>query len=189
MARKNDLLDLSRFQARSPGYSSANVPICIPTSRFRIHPDRERTISDVYLSRAGDEWWLIDADVVEGGHVRIPKLWRADLYEGVWANGRSFVLPVTFPVEGGNMDWYDTLTYAVSLARKQWMTVTADKNQGCFRVMPEKKRMPEPQEWPECEFAELVEFAFYGRIILTAEDAIAKLPKKPRREVSEEFDE
>lgn len=189
MARRNDLLDLSRFAVRSPGYSNASVPVCIPTSRFRIHPDRRRMASDVYLSRAGNEWSLVAADVVEEGLVHIPKLWRADLYEGIWQNGRSFVLPVTFPVEGGHMDWYDTLTYAVSLARKQWVTVASDKNQGCFLVTPEKKHLAAPEVWPDCEFAELVELAFYDRIILSREDAIAKLPKKARREVSEEMDE
>ena len=184
---KSELLDLRRFVAR--GYDNTSAPVCIPTSRFRIHPDRKRCMQDVYLSRAGDEWWLIDADVVEKSHLRIPKLWRADIFEGIWPNGRSFVLPVTFPVDCSHMDWYDSLSYAVKLARKQWVTVASDKENGRFDVTPEKKAWPEPGEWPKCEFAELVELAFFDHIILSREDAIAKMPLKTRRIVSEDFSE
>ncbi len=189
MPTKSEVFDLSRFVARSQGTTQTSIPICIPTTRFRIHPDRERMVANVYLSRAGDEWWLVDASVAEDGRAHVPKLWRADLYEGVWANGRSFLLPVTFPVDGVHMDWYDSLTYGVTLARKQWVTVTSDRSQGCFIVTPEKQKRSEPEGWLDCEFHELVEFAFDDHIIYSKEDALAKLPRKSRRMVREEFDE
>ena len=56
--------DEARFKARSDA-DVLNVPIWIPGKPFRIHPDRERMWSDVYLSRAGDQWWLVDAEVVD----------------------------------------------------------------------------------------------------------------------------
>ena len=179
----------ARFKARSDA-SVLNVPIWIPGKPFRIHPDRERMWSDVYLSRAGDQWWLIDAEVVEDGQVHIPKLWRGDLYEGVLASGKSFVLPVTFPLDGIHMDWHESLTYAASLGRKEWVTAVSDKSKGCFIVTPEKQKLPEPDGWLDCEFGEVIEFAFGDHIILSKEDAIAKLPRKSRRTVrEEEFEE
>lgn len=52
-------------------------------------------------SRAGDEWWLMRAGVVEAKITSASrKLWRADLPEGVWANGRAWP---TSSVPGGRV--------------------------------------------------------------------------------------
>ena len=65
----------------------------------------------------------------------------------------------------------------------------ADAGKAAEPRHPEKQKRPEPDGWLDCEFHELVEFAFDDHIIYSKEDALAKLPRKSRRMVREEFDE
>lgn len=187
--RKNPrAFDLECFVAHSPDQLAPDVPVCLPRGWFQIHPDRQRCAKNVYVSLAGGQWWLVAAEVAEDNEIRIPKLWRADLYEAIRPDGRSFVLPNTFPLHGSKTDWYDTMADAVKLARKQWVLVTSDKEEGCFVIAPERRRQAEASEWPECEFSELVEQAFADRILLIRDDARKLLPRSARRNV-DEFDE
>lgn len=161
-----------------------DVPICIPKSPFRIHPDKNRTAGPVYLSRAGDEWWLVHPDVLDT--YRVPRLWQAELFQGIWPDGRTFILPLTYPRPncGG---WFDTLQQAIQLARTQWITIESDSDQGCYLITPAKKAGG-AIEWPECDFADVVEVAFDGHIILTPQEAMARLARnKGKRPVREEF--
>lgn len=162
--------------------SQMHIPVCIPhKTLFRIHPDIERT-STVFLSRAGDEWWLIHPKVVE--RYRVPRLWQADLYEGIQDNGTSFVLPVTHPLPGCE-GWHDTLTRAAQLARKHWVNIESNKEQACYNVHPDGKKWRSVPEWPDGTFAEIVEFSFLDRIITTYEDAKARLPRSTKRNIEE----
>ena len=166
--------------------SQIHLPVCIPHNiPFRTHPDSERTTT-VFLSRAGDEWWLIHPKVVE--RYRIPRLWQADLYEGVQENGTSFVLPVTYPLPGCET-WYESLSNVVQLARKQWVSIESDKEQACYNLLPSKKKWQALPAWLEATFAEVVEFAFLDRIITTGDEAKARLPKTSKRRNVEEVED
>ena len=180
--------DPSRFVATSAG-RTPGVQVYIPKTAFRIHPDRSRSINNVYLSRAADKWWLIDAELVEEGHSQIPGLWRADLYEGITPEGQSFLLPVTQPLQANKNTYHETLTEAVKLARKKWITVESDKVHQCFDVSYEKTMKAEPDGWSDCDFSDVLEEAFRGRIICTDKDVRAKLKRPSRREINEDDDE
>ncbi|MDF1481085.1 hypothetical protein [Extensimonas sp. H3M7-6] len=122
------------------------VPVAIPHNKpFRIHPDVERTKS-VYLSRAGDEWWLIARDVV--AKYRVPRLWQADLYQGIYENGNTFILPVTHPLMGYET-WYSSLSRAVKLDRKDWISIESDREQARYNIHSNKKRWITTPEWPD----------------------------------------
>jgi hypothetical protein len=99
------------FQPKQPGNRPVKVKVslsaCLPKTAFRIHPDRERTVSGIYLSHLDGKWWIIAADVVEEEGIEFPNLWRADLYEGLKRNGQRFVLPVTLPLLCNKTDWHD----------------------------------------------------------------------------------
>ena len=55
MSNPSRAFDPSRFVAISAAWLS-KVHIYIPKTAFRIHPDRSRSITNVYLSRAGEKW-------------------------------------------------------------------------------------------------------------------------------------
>lgn len=180
--------DPSRFVATSTSWTPG-VQVYIPKTAFRIHPDRSRSIINVYLSRTSDKWWLVDAELVEEGHSQIPGLWRADLYEGITPEGQPFLLPVTQPLQANRNTYHETLTDAVKLARKKWITVESDKVHQCFDVSCEKTMKAEPDGWSECDFSDVLEDAFRGRIICTDKDVRAKLKRPSRREINEDDEE
>lgn len=92
MNKKSRGFDLSRFMASSSGAAPA-VQVCVPKTAFRIHPDRERTVSDIYLSHVEGKWWMVAANVIEDDGIEIQNLWRADLFEGIRPDGQRFVRP------------------------------------------------------------------------------------------------
>ena len=47
----------------------------------------------------------------------------------------------------------------------------------------------EPDGWSNCDFADVLEEAFQGRIICTGRDVLIKLKNPSRREISEDYDE
>lgn len=187
MNKKSRGFDLSLFRASSSGVASA-VQVCVPKTAFRIHPDRERTASDIYLSHVEGKWWMVAADVIEDDGVEVQNLWRADLFEGIRPDGQRFVLPVTLPMYSDKTDWHDSLTQAVRLARKKWVTVESDKINKCFEVTSEKPMKVGPDDWNDCEFSDLLEQAFHGRIVYTRQEAVTKLRRPSRREISEDFE-
>ena len=189
MSNPSRAFDPSRFVATSAG-RVPGVQVYIPKTAFRIHPDRSRSIINVYLSRTSDKWWLIDAELVEEGHSQIPGLWRADLYEGVTTEGQPFLLPpVTQPLQANKNTYHETLTDAVKLARKKWITVELNKAHQCFDVSCEKAMKAEPDGWSDCDFSDVLEEAFRGRIICTDKDVMAKLKRPSRREINENDEE
>ena len=187
MNKKSQGFDIARFAASSSGLAPG-IPVCVPKTAFRIHPDRERTVSNIYIAHVNGKWWIIAADVVEDEGIDIQNLWRADLYEGIRPDGQRFVLPVTLPTWTDKTDWHDSLTQAVKLARKKWVTVEADKVNQCFDVTSEKPMKAGPDDWIDDEFSDVLELAFQGHIIYTRKEAMTKLRKPSRREISEDFE-
>ena len=53
----------------------------------------------------------------------------------------------------------------------------------------EKAMKVEPDGWSNCDFADVLEEAFQGRIICTGRDVLIKLKNPSRREISEDYDE
>jgi hypothetical protein len=187
MNKASSSFDISRFMASSTSLVHA-VQVCMPKTAFRIHPDRNRTVSNIYIALIDGKWWMIASDVVEDGDIDIPNLWRADLYEGIRPDGQRFILPVTLPIYVDATDWHDSLTHVVKLARKKWISVKSDKSNHCFDVISEKPIKMTEDAWPMGEFESLLELAFYGRIIYTLKEAVTKLRKPSRREINEDDD-
>lgn len=184
MANKKIELDLSMFQATSNA-----IRVCIPKDCFSIHPDIERQLPNVYLSHTNDKWWLIAADVIEQEGVRIPKLWRANLFEGMTQEGQRFILPITFLLNGGQTSWSESWEAIIAKARHRWIKVKADKEQECFDITQQRKHQASGIDWPDDDFADLIHQAFRGRMITSSDAAIAKLQRTSCREAIEEMDD
>ena len=163
------------------------VPVWIPRGLFRINPDPDHMIGPVYLSRVDDHWQLVSSEVVS--NFRVPFLWQAELYEGILPDGTIFVLPLTYPKPGCE-DWFNSLQQAIGLARTQWIAIQADKKQKFYEVLPVAKNKLAQPEWFDCEFADVLEVAFFDRMVRTQQDAEKYFQKKSvRRVLREEFDE
>lgn len=153
---------------------------------FRVHPDKERLAGPFFVARSDEQWWLIHPEVV--AEVRISGLWRADLYEAMYEDGRIFIIPVTYPLPGKE-GWFETLSEAVKLARKQWVTIESDRDQFCYQVYTEPKKKRAEPDWLGCDFGDLVESAFADRIVTTCDQARKKWPRSAKRSISESFEE
>lgn len=181
MAYKQPEFDLSRFQA-----TPNDIMVCIPKGLFSIHRDKNRSVHGVYLSRAKDQWWLVDARVVEREGLRIPKLWRANLFEGMMEVGTRFILPVTYLACGNPTSWSQSWDEIIPQARRRWVEAQADKGQAFFDITQDSKHPAGGLNWPDDDFEMQVHRAFHGRIISARADAIDKLQIKSCREVIEE---
>lgn len=173
--------DLENFRATEEGQTE--IPVCVPTGPFRVRPGMDRSIEAVFVSRHNDQWWLVSADVES--RFRVPRLWKADLYEAVRADGSYFILPITHPRPGCE-DYYDTLQEARQRARKEWVIAESDRDQKCYHISTATRKNLSPPEWLECDFAKLVEAAFEGRIIHTVKDAERCFGKRASRRVLDE---
>ena len=184
MADQN-AFDLSRFLADED--RPIEIKVFVPKGVFRIHPNEDRMAGPVYMSYAGNEWRLVGRDVVNS--YRVPYLWQAELYEGTLPDGTTFILPLTYPKPGCE-GWFNTLQQAISLARTQWVSIEADREEMCYVITPDGKKMQKPLEWMDCGIADLVGAAFFDRMVLTVKEAEKCFPKKqPRRIHQEEFEE
>lgn len=177
------VFELEAFRAEE---GQIDVPVCTPTGPFRVRPGKDRGFGPVYLSRYDEQWWLVSKDVVD--RFRVPNLWKADLYEAVRADGTYFVLPLTHP-RPGCVDWYDTLLEAIQRARKEWIISESDRELRRYHIRTETRKKLSAPEWLDCDFTELVEVAFTGRIVRTVKDAERCFGRRTsRRDLSEEFD-
>lgn len=153
---------------------------------FRVHPDKERLVGPFFVARSDDQWWLVHPDVVP--EVRISGLWRADLFEAMYEDGRTIIIPLTYPMLGKE-GWYDSLQEAIKVSRKQWVSIESDRDQGSYDVHTEPKKKRTEPDWLGCDFGELVESAFAGRIISTLEQARKKWPRSSKRVIPESLDD
>ena len=178
-----DKFDLDEFSAQGDEVL-LEIPVCIPKTAFRIHPQRNRMLKAVFLKRYDDNWYLIHPEVARSG--QLTGLWKAALYEGVKSNGATFVLPLTH-ARPGREERYDSMKEAIDGARQGWVVVESVADQDCWIITPQSSRKIQSQEpkWFDSEFSELIEIAFRGRIIRTQQQASAQFRKTSRREISE----
>ena len=83
----------------------------------------------VVLKRSDDHWYLIHPDVARSGC--LSGLWKAALYEGVKANGATFVLPLT-DAHPGREERTESLREAIAEARHGWVMLESDADQDCW---------------------------------------------------------
>ena len=141
------------------------VEIFIPASPFRINPDPNRRVAQLYIVARDDEYWLVSQEAARVCEKEIEFLCEADLYEGMLIDSRTrFLLPVLYPL-WGSYEWYESMNKLVKLAREKWVTVMADVCQSQFVLSPRQDRGGDVIEWPNDNLGLLAEQAFAGRYI------------------------
>jgi hypothetical protein len=163
--------DLIRSLRLDPAQTDATVPIPItlkcrkPGKQefIRVHNTIELNVRGIVMEEDGDFY-------VVGGRMT----------EALGDEAKSFCLrpyinragtlrlwPIRLPDTDGRVnEWHRSAAVAASLAMKQWLRVTADRDAGSYQVHAALIQPPEP-EWPDLSLAEMLRLAFasQGRII------------------------
>jgi hypothetical protein len=127
---------------------------------------------------------LVTPEVAEGRS--LSGVWRAELYEGVFGDGKPFLLPVTLSDDPVFNSWGESLHDAVTMARRTWTVLEKDEHMRRHEPIANKAIKSRP-EWLDWALSDAVESAFRGRI-LDIDDPLLQ-PKKPRRNSHQEIEE
>jgi hypothetical protein len=176
--------DLADFELSEGDCHQDSIPVMIPRSPFKTHPDPNR-VSKVILSRFDKRhWWLVNKEVART--VPVPRPWVSILHHAVLQDGTNFILPLTLPRDrNGYEDWYNTLKKAIGMARKQWVTVEPDSDSRSYRILADNNSWVKPS-WMAGDWQDFVEVGFYDRTITIPEQAEILFQRHSRQPIEEE---
>jgi hypothetical protein len=145
------------------------IPVQLPYNGwFRVNPHRKGKGEPYNIVRYLNEWWLVHPKVT--AKLRIPKLCLAELFEAVYSDGRTLIVPLTTSLPGKE-DWNSTLNLAIKTAKKQWTSLQKDDYQDCFNHSTNAPKTLLEPEWIHDDWDKLLEQAFVDRMILSVEQA------------------
>jgi hypothetical protein len=86
-----------------------------------------------------------------------------------------FIWPLTLPLDGKSMgrSWHESALKAAEMAKDRWIRIVADKGLSGYRVHLAEGQIADPT-WPQYSFGELLEIAFEGRIIRSADHPVIR---------------
>lgn len=171
-----DTFDLSLYMTPKL-QSKLGTRVGIPRRSFRVRPgSRTEPLNFILHNRL---WWLVRQDIVK--HCNPDKILSGRLYEGVYQDGRTILIPVTDRLNGLT-DWGDFLESAIAKAECNWVEVETDYN---YRYGLTERAISTAPTWSGCTLPELVCEAFEGQMIETVEHYYAMFPK-PTQVLEEE---
>ena len=105
----------------------------------------------------------------------LPELQRAvTLVAAIDRRGNPFLVPVPLPGEDGRSNpWHISLAAVVALSEKKWVRCIANMKAGGYEAYVATGQLADP-EWPDMTFEELMEIAFRGRVIESAEHPLIR---------------
>jgi hypothetical protein len=152
------------------------IPVQLPYNGFfRVNPNRKGTDEIYHIVRHQNEWWLVHRAVAS--RYRIPRLCRSELFEAVYSDGRTLIIPVTTSLPGKE-DWNLTLTAAIKSAKKRWTGLRKDDYHNCYNHSTNAPNSLLEPEWQNDDWEKLLEHAFIDRMILTVDQAEKMFPKR-----------
>lgn len=135
-----------------------SVPVCIPRKPFRIEPDSECC---AYLICPDKQWQLLHPDLANSG--KVAGVLKAVLYHGMFDDGSSFILPVTYPDQNRNPSWFDGWQVIVQAAQKRWVTASKNDALSCYKHR-DIKGIGQP-DWSDLSMEQALELAFWQKHI------------------------
>lgn len=152
------------------------IEIVIPQAPFRIHPDPARSVGPLLCTYEQGEWWLAHPEGVTPRQIGVASWTR--LYEGVMADGTSFLMPVYRYTHEDEDDPENFLSAAVEFARSHWVRIEGVLHQDECRIVPAEVDDPGPIEWSPYGFADLVDIGFGGRYLGSRRDVAVRLNRR-----------
>ena len=160
-------LRLSQNFAESAGVKKlvTTIPVRKPNKQDfnRVHPDPAYRLETAVLELKEErETYLVAPDLwPELPGELIPKV----LFLAINRQKVLFVWPVRLPGEDGRHDeWNASALDAAGMAQKDWIRISSNTNLGAYEVYQPTGTFPDP-EWPDMEFARILEIAFKGHYI------------------------
>ena len=149
------------------------IEIAFPVGPFRIHPDVERTAGPLLCTCQDETWWLAHPEGVSPDHL-CPAVW-VNLYEGILADGKRFLMPVYRYDRDTPDDPYPLLCEAVRRARSEWVELKYVADENALRVVPAPSIKADPENWSPHALADLIDIAFGGRYLGSWHDVAVRL--------------
>lgn len=155
------------------------VTLVVPVSRppqqqfFQVHPDPEwRAPLPLIKLKEQDETYLVGPGLYADLASEIE---RKLVVACVTRSGGAYLWPIKLPdLDGSHNPWHASAMAIVQEHAGKWIRVTANRELGGYDVLiAEARDLPEPV-WPECGLEGLVETAFKGKIIDTADHIVIR---------------
>ena len=141
------------------------VPVGKPINSqfFRTHPSVDMQFSAMILAPKGtQETYLVSQHVAE----HLPELIKpVTIILIIDRQGNLRLVPVPYPGPDGQRNpWHQSLLEALTLAKTDWLRISANMQNGGYDVYQARATLASP-EWPEHTMDEIIKIAFRGRII------------------------
>ena len=151
-----------------------NIPVGKPGRQdfVRVHPGEDFRIDTFILElKEENEVYLV---VEDGRRALTDMIVPATLYLAVNRQDYPRIWHVKLPGEDGRRNgWHESAASAACCAMQQWTRITANMAIGAYEVFEAVGQLPEPV-WPDKSFGEILEIAFRGRIIDSADHPVVQ---------------
>jgi hypothetical protein len=141
----------------------------------RVHPGKDMTLT-VALHEARDnftsEYYIVMPKVL-ATVMDLRGAFYAQLQVTVTRSGTVMLWPVKLPTGGAGNPWYESALMGAELAKSNWIRIFADAGQKQYRVMKALGEF-DPPEYPDKPLNELLEIAFKGRVIDSADHPVCR---------------
>jgi len=129
----------------------------------RVHPDPKYRLDTLVLELKEErETYLVDLAL---GSELPGELVAVTLFTAITRQNDVFLWPARLPDPDGRQNrWSESARQAAKLAMSQWVRMAANMSLGAYEISVATGDLPEPQ-WPEKNFQELLQIAFYDRFI------------------------
>ena len=150
------------------------VPVRKPQKQefFRIHPSEEQRLPVMILEQKEEGLTYL---LAPSAYDLLPELQRAvTLVAAIDRRGNPFLIPLPLPGEDGRSNpWHVSLSAVVALSEQKWVRCVANMQAGSYDAYVATGQLADP-EWPDVKFEELVEIAFRGRVIESADHPLIR---------------
>lgn len=179
----NPMIDLDRLRLSQDFADQVGVkrellvvPVRKPDRQWfvRVRPEPEWSFITAALTvkeERGSETYFVDRALWE----LLPgELVPTQLVVGISRQNAVFVWPLRLPSANGRYDaWGRSALSAADLAKKNWVRVAANMATGMYDVFSASAALPEP-EWPDVGFRRVIDLAFQGRFIQSADHPVLR---------------
>jgi hypothetical protein len=153
----------------------SRVPVRKPKRNefIRTHRDPGMQLAATVYTDEDSEVYYVTKQM--RGHFDEGQLKPVRLQLAMSRRGVLFIWPLTLMTDGTSLgrSWHESALKAAELAKEKWVRIASDRGLGGYRIHVAEGEIAEPI-WPDHTFNELLEIAFEGRIIRSADHPVIR---------------
>jgi hypothetical protein len=140
---------------------------------FRVHPDENYRLTTTILIDDQRDVYIIPV-AARGVVLDLGDIKPVQLLTCVNRRNDPFIWPLPLPTFDGRTNaWHSSAREAAAMAEKQWIRLVPDMSAGFYKVYAAQGEFDAPQ-FPEIPFNELLQKAFTGRVIDSADHPVIR---------------